>query len=131
MKTRRRMKDSYMDTIIPWLLIMAPCSALLTGIGIFAWRRKQPMWFWSGSTVKEEEISDVRAYNRANGIMWIAFSLIFWICTAIGIWNTKAAGIMMMAGCAAGIPLLIVAYRKIYRKYAKGEKRKAGGGRPA
>ena len=131
MKTRRRMKDSYMDTIIPWLLIMAPCSALLTGIGIFAWRRKQPMWFWSGSTVKEEEISDVRAYNRANGIMWIAFSLIFWICTAIGIWNTKAAEIMMMAGCAAGIPLLIVAYRKIYRKYARGEKRKAGGGRPA
>ena len=53
---------------IIWLLIMVPCSALLTGIGIYAWRRKEPMWFWSGSTVKAEEISDVRAYNKANGI---------------------------------------------------------------
>ncbi len=106
-----------MDTVIFWLIIMIPCSAMLTGIGIFAWRRKQPMWFWAGSTVKEEDISDIRAYNRANGIMWIVFSLVFWACTIIGIWNPKLAGILMIAGCAAGIPLLIAAYRKICRKY--------------
>ena len=108
-----------MNTILIWLIIMVPCSALLTGLGIFAWRRKQPMWFWSGSTVKEEEISDVRAYNRANGIMWIAFSLLFWICTAIGFRSMKAAGIFMMAACALGCPLLIVAYRMIYKRYEK------------
>ena len=44
-----------MNTIILWLIIMVPCAALLTGIGIYAWRRKQLMWFWSGSTVKEED----------------------------------------------------------------------------
>ena len=103
--------------MIIWLIIMIPCSALLTGIGIYAWRRKEPMWFWSGSTVKKEEISDVAAYNRANGIMWIVFSLLFWLCTIVGIWNMKAAGIIMMAACAVGCPMLIVAYRKIYRKY--------------
>lgn len=108
-----------MNTIILWLMIMIPCSALITGIGIFAWRRKQPMWFWSGSTVKEEEISDVRAYNRANGIMWIVFSLIFWADTVAGIWSMKAGGIFLLAGCAIGGPLLIIAYRKIYRKYQK------------
>ena len=104
---------------IIWLLIMVPCSALLTGIGIYAWRRKEPMWFWSGSTVKAEEISDVRAYNKANGILWIAFSRPFWISTAMGFWNMKAAGITMMIACAAGAPLLIAAYQKIYRKYRK------------
>ena len=67
-----------MDDII-WLIIMAPVSALFTGIGIYAWRRKKPMWFWSGSTVEESEISDVAAYNRANGIMWLVFSLIMWV----------------------------------------------------
>lgn len=77
------------------------------------------MWFWSGSTVKEEEISDVRAYNRANGIMWIVFSLIFWADTVAGIWSMKAGGIFLLAGCAIGGPLLIIAYRKIYRKYQK------------
>ena len=50
---------------------MIPCSALLTGIGIYAWNRKKPMWFWSGKTVKETEISDITAYNHANGIMWM------------------------------------------------------------
>ena len=49
---------------------MIPVSLLFTGIGIYAWKRKKPMWFWSGSTVKESEISDIAAYNKANGIMW-------------------------------------------------------------
>ena len=54
-----------MDDII-WLIIMIPVSLLFTGIGIYAWRCKKPMWFWSGSTVKESEISDISAYNRAD-----------------------------------------------------------------
>ena len=57
---------------IIWLIIMVPVSMLFTGLGVYAWKRKKPMWFWSGSTVSENEISDVRAYNRANGIMWIS-----------------------------------------------------------
>ena len=52
-----------------WLVIMLPYAGLFTGIGIFAWKRKKPMWFWAGSEVKASEISDVPAYNRANGRM--------------------------------------------------------------
>ena len=107
-----------MDNII-WFVTMIPCSALITEIGIFAWKRKKPMWFWSGTTVDESEISDVRAYNRANGIMWIAFSLIFWISTVIGYWNMGIAGIILMAGCFAGLPVLILTYSWIYKKYRK------------
>ena len=57
-----------MENLI-WLIIMVPCSAILTGIGIFAWRREKPMWFWSGPEVKASEIADIPAYNRANGQM--------------------------------------------------------------
>ena len=78
---------------------------LITGIGIYAWKRKKPMWFWSGTTVSENEINDIPAYNKANGIMWICYSLIFWLST--------------MAGCLAGTPVLIIAYRGIYKKYKK------------
>ena len=49
--------------IIIWLITLIPCSLLFTGIGIYAWRREKPMWFWSGSTVREEEITDVKAYK--------------------------------------------------------------------
>ena len=72
---------------ILWLIIMLPISILFTALGIYAWRRKKPMWFWSGSTVREDEISDVRAYNRANGIMWLAFSGVFWIAAVLGLFQ--------------------------------------------
>lgn len=104
---------------IAWLVIMIPVSLLFTGLGIYAWRRKKPMWFWSGSTVKESEISDIAAYNRANGLMWIAFSCILWISTILGTTSTKTGGIALIAGCFVGGPLLPVAYSMIYRKYRK------------
>ncbi len=108
-----------MGGIIIWLIIMVPCSAVFTGLGLYAMRREKPMWFWSGSTVREEEISDIPAYNRANGIMWIVFSGIMWISTFLAIVNMNAAGIVLVAGCAAAIPLLPLTYNRIYRKYRK------------
>lgn len=107
-----------MDCII-WLIIMIPISLLFTGIGIYAWRRKKPMWFWSGSTVKESDISDIAAYNRANGIMWLVFSLVMWVSTILGAMNVKTGGIILIAGCIIGIPTLPIVYGKIYRKYKK------------
>ena len=52
------------------------------------------MWFWSGTTVDEKEISDIPAFNRANGIMWIAFSMFMWLCTVLGALNMRAGGIL-------------------------------------
>lgn len=105
-----------MDNIL-WLIIMIPVSLLFTGIGIYAWRRKKPMWFWSGSTVTESEISDITAYNRANGIMWLAFSLLMWVSTILGNTHRKEGGILLIAACIIGVPILPIVYGRIYRKY--------------
>lgn len=101
-----------------WLILTIPISALFTGLGIFAWTRKKPMWFWSGSKVNEREIADVPAYNRANGIMWIAYSAVFWASMALGLFNIGLAGTVLAVGCLAGIPILVVAYKLIYKKYS-------------
>lgn len=42
------------------MIILIPVSALLTGLGIFAWRRQKPMWFRSGQAVGEDEIGDAK-----------------------------------------------------------------------
>ena len=102
---------------ILWLVIMLPICILFTALGIYAWRRKKPMWFWSGSTVRESEISDVRAYNRANGIMWLAFSGVFWVAAVLGLFRMSAAGIVVGAGTLVAIPVLILVYGHIYNKY--------------
>ena len=98
-------------------LIMIPCAAAFTGLGIFAWKRKKPMWFWSGSEVKAWQLTDVAAYNRANGIMWIVFSLGFWASAILGLFNVPAAGVLVMVTSVLGIPGLIIAYKRIYKKY--------------
>ena len=105
--------------LLLFLIILIPLASLFTGIGIYAWNRKKPMWFWSGSSVKENEITDVSAYNRANGIMWIAFSGIYWISAVLGCFRMKAAGPFVGIGTVAGVVLLIVSYRIIYRKYRR------------
>ena len=107
-----------MEKVI-WLVITIPCSLLFTGIGIYAWRRTKPMWFWSGSSVREDEITNVKAYNRENGIMWICYSAVFWISTIMGIWSASIAGIVLAVGCLGGLPLLVIAYNRIYRKYKR------------
>lgn len=100
-----------------WYIIMLPCCALLTGIGVYAWNRKKPMWFWAGTTVKETEISDIAAYNHANGIMWGVYSLVFWAAALAAVWSDAAALVLIAAGCVIGIPVLIAVYKRIYKKY--------------
>ena len=102
-----------------WLIIMIPVSLLFTGLGIYAWKRKKPMWFWSGSTVEEEEISDVNAYNRANGILWLVFSALLWISTVLGYRYGEIGGICLLVSCLIAIPLLPLVYGKILKKYKK------------
>ena len=87
--------------------VMPPISAFFTVYRIYAWRREKPMWFWSGSTVRESEISDIPAYNKANGIMWIVYSLVFWAGSVLGLFEIDIAG----------IPVLVLVYRKIYVRY--------------
>ena len=78
--------------LIIWLVITIPCGLLFTGLGIYAWRLEKPMWFWSGSTVRPDQITDVKAYNRENGIMWICYSLVFWVTMFLGFRNISGAG---------------------------------------
>ena len=80
-------------------LIVTPLAAFFTGLGIYAMRRKKPMWFYSGSEVKPWQIRDIPAYNRANGIMWLVFSLGFWAAAVLGLFDVPAAGILVMVTC--------------------------------
>lgn len=105
-----------MENII-WYIIMIPCSVIFTGIGIFSWKRKEPMWFWSGTTVKECEIRDIASYNRENGIMWIIFSIPLWISTFAKEYSVSTAMAFIVVDFTVGIAILITTYKKIYNKY--------------
>lgn len=102
---------------IVWLLIMVPCSALFSILGVYAFFRKKPIWFWSVSTVEETEIADIPAYNRANGIMWIVFSIPLWLSAFLGLRHGIISLILIILSCVIGLPILMIVYKRIYAKY--------------
>ena len=108
-----------MDNLI-WLIMTIPTSLIFTCIGIYAWRRKKPMWFWAGDTVSEDEVTDVRAYNRANGVMWLCFSLPLWIGTYEGVCHSMIlGGNIIGVDATVGLVLMMITYTFIRKKYKK------------
>lgn len=108
-----------MEDKIAFPLITLVMAMLFFGIGIYARLLTKPMWFWSGSTVKEQEITDIPAYNKANSRMWMLYSMWFWVSGILYFWFPVAAVIVMVVGSTAGMVPLIICYNHIYRKYKK------------
>lgn len=104
------------ETII-WYIIVLGCAGLFYGIGVYAQQKDTPMHFWSGTKVAVDRITDVQAYNRENGIMWKCYSLWYWAAGFAMAWNAITAITLLMAGGTLGIILLILAYRRIEKKY--------------
>lgn len=57
--------------------VSAAIAVLMCIIGIAQWRNPHPVTFYTGEEPpKDEEITDIRAYNREHGMMWIAYGLL-------------------------------------------------------
>lgn len=93
------------------------CSLSFWGIAIWAFVRKSPMHFWSGSSVKPEEISDIPSYNRANGWMWTIYASCLVLAGIISLFNIGAGTILLVILFVPGVVVLILVYNKIYNKY--------------
>ena len=90
---------------------------LFYGIGIWAGRSKKPVHFWAGIPVKEEKVSDVKAYNRANGRMWKCYAVPYMIAGILAFRSSVAAGILVALACFPGILFLAFRYIRLERTY--------------
>ena len=92
--------------------------ALMTGlISLWAYKRKTPMHFWAGSTVKAEEITDVPAYNRANAKLWLIYTIAVAASGFAGLFHITVGAVLLLVVCVPGSILLMIAYGRIYKKY--------------
>ena len=107
-----------MGEAVGFAAIALMCAAVFIGIGIFSIKKKTPMHFWSGTTVKSEEISDVRAYNKENGVMWITYGATYVLAAILALlFGSKMGAILVTLSCTLGLIILIVVYGHIYKKY--------------
>lgn len=98
-------------------VIQLVVTLIFGGVAVWCFKSKNPVHFWSGSEVKPYEIEDIKKYNRANGIMWIVFTIPQAVAAIATIWAGGIGGIICAAGIIIGFPFLIVAYTKILKKY--------------
>lgn len=99
------------------IIIAATCwlCSLISGlIALWAFKRKDPMHFWSGRTVRVEEISDIPSYNRANGLMWAIYTVCMVVAGILSLFSIRIGVILLVIICVPGIVVLIVAYNRIY-----------------
>ena len=97
---------------ISWL-----CAVPMWIMALVAFKGSKPIHFWAGSTVKPEEIRDIPAYNRENGIMWLVYGAGLFVSGIIGLFHILAGVALMVAVCVPGIGLLFWNYNRIYNKY--------------
>ncbi|MGL4911965.1 MAG: hypothetical protein ACRC3Y_05960 [Romboutsia sp.] len=91
-------------TVIPLILIYG-------GMSIYSFKKKTPVHFWAGSVVKSEEITDIKAYNKANGIMWLVFCVL--IVSTLFISLPSLAVIFIISEVIG----MMICYTYIYKKY--------------
>lgn len=103
-----------------WLILEIPvviCMVLFGGIGLYALKSKKPIHFWSGTTVKAQEVTDVKAYNRANAKMWLIYDIPYVMAFFVAPFSMMFAVWCVTLASTVGIGLLIGAYFKIEKKY--------------
>ncbi len=103
--------------IIMWIVCFG-CAIMFYGIGAYAKKLEKPMWFWSGVEVDPSEISDIRQYNKENGVMWQIYSLWYFASGVAEIWSPMLSLVLLISGCTVGMVLLVSSYRRIYKKYS-------------
>lgn len=106
---------------IIFLVILFICALPLILIGVFQTKSKEPVGFWSGAKPpSRDKISDVTAYNKKHGMMWIIYG--------IGIFPSFFLGLLfggIVAVCTLGIEIIggliamICYHNYLDKKYVK------------
>ena len=104
------------ETLI-FLLLLSICALSFVSIGIWALLRREPMHFWSGSTVEPSAITDVKAYNRANGLMWCLYAIPFYLAGILYFCSPQLGIALILLVVFPGIPVLIWNYYRIRKTY--------------
>ena len=117
-------KVDIMAEIIFALVIYLLVAAIMLGIGISQYRSKSPVGFYSGEKPPmESELTDVDAWNKKHGKMWIWYGVIIIISYLAGIpflvIDSVWCILPMCGGIMVPLPFMIRYHHKLIRKYKK------------
>ena len=109
------------EIIIP-LFILSYVSLIMVAIGIVQYKSKKPVGFYTGETPpKAEQLTDVSAWNRMHGLMWIGYGAAIIASFLLGVLlqNQMLSVCLSFAVILGGIPCLILIHRHLTKTYYK------------
>ena len=99
-------------------VIYALVALFMMGIGAAQLKSQKPVGFYSGEKPpKEEEVTDVKAWNRKHGMMWLLYGIIILISFFIGILIGDSIWVVVPMIGGILVPLIfMIRYHHILRK---------------
>lgn len=100
-------------------VVLVLCASPLIILGIVQYRSKEPVGFWAGKEpLRKEEITNVSAYNRKHGLMWILYGLGLIACFVCGVpFGGLTAAYLCMAEVFGGLFGMIAYHNRLNRMY--------------
>lgn len=110
------------ETVISLIILLVGIVPVII-LGIVQYRNENPVGFWTGKEPPEkEQITDIRAYNRKHGLMWILYGIGCILCFACGIPFGKWMGAYLcIFEVTGGIFGMIAYHNRLNRIYCKAE----------
>ena len=108
-----------------FISIITSAAVLMFGIGIYQWRSEKPARLSTGeATIDPSELTDVKAWNRKHGMMWILYGVIMvaGFAVSLTIDNSLYAGLVAMAAIFLPLILIPVYHNYLLKKYRRSEK---------
>ncbi len=103
-------------TLIIYLIV----AAIMASIGISQLRSTSPVGFYSGEKPpKEDELTDVQAWNRKHGIMWLVYGMIIIVSYFAGsiMGDSILCIIPYCGGLIVPVIIMIWCHHKLIRTY--------------
>ena len=114
--------EQIVSTVIMFCCCLG-CGFLFLLIGVRAGRSAKPVSFWAGIEVDAERVRHIAEYNKANARMWKFYSIPYFISGILAqlgfLYSTYmyVSLIVLLLAAIPGIPILILHYKKIEKKY--------------
>ena len=98
-------------------IIWSVVCVLFLGIGIWAWRAKEPVGFFTG--VKAPEVKNVKKYNHAVAKIWFVFAVLLELCGIpfLFLEQNSAGFLFVIFGVMALVIAVMIVYMHVERKY--------------
>ena len=102
-------------------VIFGIVAIIIFGIGISQLKSKDPVGFYTGEKPpKTEQLSDVNAWNRKHGIMWIVYGICIicsWVCSAFIGGDNIYSVIPLCLGTILPILVMVFLHHRLVKMY--------------